>query len=333
MNILETLKKLVNAHGVSGEEGEICAVIRTLAAPFADECTVDTMGNLIVRKKGSGPKVMFAAHMDSIGMIVTHIDEDGFLRFGKVGGLSAPAVYQMPVRFKNGVCGAVAVNEDLEEKSFKLDDLYLDIGAKDCEAAKKMVAVGDTAAYLGTTFQVGNRIVSPYLDNRVGCLVLLMALERLQRGNNDLYFVFTTQEEVGLRGSQTAAYAIDPDYGVAVDVTGTDDVPEAVHGGSSELGGGAAIKVMDSSVICHPQMIQHLKALAEECGIPVQNDVLKAGGTDAGSIHKTRMGVMTGGVSIPCRYIHSPTEMVEIADIEACVNLVTALAEKELPSI
>lgn len=331
--MIETLQTLVSAFGPSGCENTVASVIREMAEPYADECYTDTLGNLIVHKKGSGPRVMFSAHMDSIGLIATHIDKEGFIRFGKVGGLDLPAIYQLPVRFRNGTQGVIAVNEDQEGKTLKLSDLYVDIGAKDQSEAERLVSVGDMAVFAAPTFAAGRRVVSPYLDNRVSCLVLLMALKRIQNHTNDLYFVFSTQEEVGCRGAKTAAYHIDPDYGLAVDVTGADDVPSAVHGSSTRLGGGAAIKVMDASVICHPAMVERLRALAEEKGILAQTDVLRSGGTDAGAIHVTRLGVVTGGISVPCRYIHSPTEMADQDDIEACAALTAALAESELPKV
>ena len=168
------------------------------------------------------------------------------------------------------------------------------------------------------------------MDNRISCVVLLLAMEQLQTSENDLYFVFTTQEELGLRGAKTVAYAVDPDYGIAVDVTPSGDELGTKHRGSSIQGGGAAIKVMDSSVICHPEMVQKLSELARERAIPAQMDVIKSGGTDAGSIHTTRMGVLTGGISIPCRYVHSPVEMVDRGDVEACARLAAAFAEARL---
>ncbi len=335
MDLLNTLKLLVSTPGASGQEEKVCDTIRTLAAPFVDECTVDIMGNLICHKRGSGPKVMFAAHMDSIGLIVTHIDKDGFLRFGNVGWLPAAAIYQQPVRFTNGTVGTIAVTQNKEGKSFQVSDLYIDIGAKDAEEAKSMVSVGDTAVFASATYSAGTRIISPYLDNRAGCLVLLMAMEALSAhaSVSDLYFVFTVQEEVGLRGAKTAAYAIDPDYGIAVDVTDSDDVPETIHSGSAKLGKGAAVKLMDRSIICHPQMVQLLDRLAQDKQIPSQHDIIHAGGTDAGVIHTTHMGVITGGISIPTRYLHTPTEMADRSDLQACADLIKAFAESELPAV
>ena len=192
-----------------------------------------------------------------------------------------------------------------------------------------MVRVGDTAVYDTAVFAAGDRIVSPYMDNRISCVVLLMALEQLKDSDNDLYFVFTVQEELGLRGARTAAFGIDPDFGVAVDVTPADDEMNPKHTCSSVTGGGAAIKVMDGSVICHPQVVRTMEKLAEEKGINFQMDVIRAGGTDAGAIHQTRSGVPSGGISIPCRYVHSPAEMVDRRDVEACAALAAAFAQAE----
>lgn len=330
MDLLKTLQTLNACHGPSGDETEVAAVLEKLAMPFVDECRRDAMGNLIAHKNGNGSRVMFAAHMDSIGCIVTHIEKGGFLRFCKVGGLHAPDLIATPVRFKNGVRGVICLSEAVESKKMTLDDLYIDIGAHDADEARAMVQIGDTAVYDTPACGAGDRLISPYMDNRISCLVLLMAMEQLQKSVNDLYFVFTTQEELGLRGAKTAAYAIDPDYGVAVDVTPAADELGSKHFGSSSLGGGAAIKVMDSSVICHPEMVKKLSDLASERGIPAQMDVIRHGGTDAGSIHTTRMGVLTGGISIPCRYVHSPVELVDRGDVEACARLVAAFAEVSL---
>lgn len=330
MDTLKTLQTINACHGPAGDESSVADAIEKLAAPYADKIKRDVMGNLIVRKKGSGPKVMFAAHMDSIGFIVTHIDEKGFLRFGKVGGLRPNSCLHTPVRFKNGVRGVVSLDCGVEPKDMTMEDLYIDVGAKSREEAQGLVRIGDTAVFDGPAFAAGDRLVSPYMDDRIACVVLLKALETLGKSDNDLYFVFTVQEELGLRGAKTAAYGIAPDYGVAVDVTWSDDELNPRHRGSSTAGGGAAIKVMDGSVICHPQMVKRLEELAVAREIPYQMDVIRQGGTDAGSIHLTRSGVYTGGVSIPCRYMHSPVEMVDARDVEACAGLVAAFAEAEL---
>lgn len=330
MDMMKTLAKLTAGFGPSGDEAEIAAVIETLAAPYCDETQRDTLGNLICRKKGTGPKVMFAAHMDSIGLVATHIDEKGFVHVGAVGGVAPKEVLYTPVRFRSGVRGLVGAPEDVNMAKLKLSDLVIDIGAASRDEAAELMRVGDVAVYDTPTVDAGKRIISPYMDNRVSCLVLLMAMERLGATDNDLYFVFTAQEEVGVRGAKTAAWGIDPDYGIAVDVTSADDEPGSKHLASSVCGGGAAVKVMDHSVICHPQMVEKLMGLADEKGIPAQRDVIRFGGTDAGAIHLTRGGVYTGGISIPCRYTHTPTELVDKSDVTACAELVAAFAESKL---
>ena len=330
MDILEIMQALNACHGPSGNEGQVAAAIRTLAAPYVDEITTDALGNLICHKQGTGPRVMFAAHMDSIGFIITHIDEHGYLRFGQVGGLSAHDLPGTPVRFRNGTRGVVAVQGKVEPKDWKLDHLYIDIGAKDQAEAKTMVQVGDTAVFDTTPFVSDRKLFSPYLDDRIACAILLSAMERIKRADNDLYFVFTVQEEVGLRGARTAAYGIAPDYGIAVDVTDSDDIPDAPHECSSAAGKGAAIKVMDSSVICHPAVVKTLEDLAQARNIPYQRDILRFGGTDAGAIHQSRAGVYTGGISVATRYVHTPLEVADLDDIEACVALTAAFAQAKL---
>lgn len=333
MNTFELLKQINATHGPSGDEGDVRKIIADLAAPYADEIRTDTMGNLIVRKKGEGPKLMLSAHMDSIGFIVTHITKDGFLRCGRLGGIAPKEAVYTAVRFKNGVRGVFAKEEKAEFAKLKLDECYIDIGAKDEEEAKALVQIGDTAVYDSPLFCNGCKVTSPYIDNRISCVILLQALETIKACANDCYFVFSAQEEVGLRGAKTASYAIDPDYGVAVDVTDVDDVPGSERYGTTQLGKGAAVKVMDSSVICHPKMVSKLEELARAHNICVQRDILRAGGTDAGVMTINRAGVVTGGISVPCRYIHTPCEMADLRDVDACVALVTALAQTKLETI
>lgn len=330
MELFELIQTLSSAHGPSGDEADIRNILSELASPMADEVAWDTMGNLIVHRKGPGSKVMLAAHMDSIGFIVTHIEKEGFLRMGKLGGISPKEAVYTPIRFKNGVRGVVVPEEKADFGKLKLDECYIDIGARDEEQAKKLVQVGDTAVYDTPCFLQGSSVISPYLDNRISCAVLLAVLERIQASVNDLYFVFTSQEEVGLRGAKTAAWAIDPEWAIAVDVTDVDDTPGSERSGTVQLGQGAAVKVMDSSIICHPEIVAKLEGLAQVQGISVQRDIMRGGGTDAGAIHTTRLGVKTGGISVPCRYIHTPVEMADLGDAEACIKLVEAFAQTAL---
>lgn len=327
MELIDILEALTQAHGPSGDERDIREKIEELARPFADKIATDALGNLIVHKNGEGPRVMLAAHMDSIGFIVTHIEKEGFIRVGRLGGIVPKEAAYAPVRFKNGVRGVFIPEEKAEFGKLKLDECFLDIGAKDEAEAKKLVRVGDTAVYDLPLRVQGSRVTAPYLDDRAACAVLLSALERIGKPSCDLYMAFTVQEEVGLRGARTAAWWTEPDVGVAVDVTDVDDTPGSERYGTAKLGGGAAVKVMDSSIICHPAVVTRLEGLAEKENIPIQRDIMREGGTDAGAIHTTRLGVKTGGISIPCRYVHTPVETADLADIESCVRLTVAFVQ------
>ena len=327
MELLEILEALNQTHGPSGDEGGVREKIAELAKPWAEEMFTDTLGNLIIHKKGDGPRVMLAAHMDSIGFIVTHIEKEGFLRVGRLGGISPKEAAYAAVRFKNGVRGVFAPEEKADFGKLKLDECFVDIGAESDEEARKLVQVGDTCVYDRSIRTRGGRVMGPYLDDRIACAVLLCALERIKKPACDLYLVFTVQEEVGLRGARTAAWWAEPDVGIAVDVTDVDDTPGSEKSGTAQLGRGAAVKVMDSSVICHPEVVARLEELARREGIPVQRDILRTGGTDAGAIHTTRLGVKAGGISIPCRYIHTPAETADLQDAKACVRLVTAFVQ------
>lgn len=333
MELFEILTALNAAFGPSGDESGIASVIADLARPYVDEITTDVMGNLICHKRGNGPRIMFAAHMDSLGLVVTHVEEDGFLRVGALGGISAARVLHTPVRFKNGTRGTLVVDGDIPMDKVTMTDLYVDIGVKNREQALTLVALGDVAVYDTPVIRQGDVIFSPYMDNRISCAIQLLGMKQLGQTENDLYFVFTTQEELGLRGAKTASYAIAPDYGIVLDVTGSVDTPNVKYTDSSKLGEGSAIKVMDASVICHPQVIATLKQLATEQNIPHQLTVKRTGGTDAGAMQPSRAGVRVGGITVPCRYTHSPVECVSTNDALACVRLMCAFAQAELEKV
>ena len=327
------IKQLTEAFGPSGYETEVTALIQSMVKEHVDEVKTDVLGNLIAVKKGSpdGRKIMFAAHTDEIGLVITHIDDKGFLRFGTVGGVGISTLVGNRVRFAGGAVGAI-YQEKGSWKELTIDKLYIDIGAENKEDAQKKVKLGEFGIFHREFEDLGVRLIAKSMDDRVGCAVLIEALKKIDAPKNTLYFVFTSQEEVGLRGARTAAYGIEPDLGIALDVTLTGDMPEARRMDVS-LGKGAAIKVKDSSLIAHPKVKDLLVDLAEEKQIPYQMEVLEAGGTDAGAIHLTKTGVPSGAISIPTRYVHTPSEMVDIRDVEACVDLVVALADKDLTSI
>lgn len=325
METLELLKNLTRINSASGNESNICEYISAQIKDYCDDLYRDAIGNLIAHKKGSGKKIMFAAHMDEIGIIVTAIDKNGFIRFSSIGGLNTKDLVYTRVVFPNGTVGVVAAEEALFKDKPSLSKLYIDIGAADKQEAEKKVCVGDIAAFTGEFVQCGTRVVSKALDNRAGCAVLIRAMSEITSSDNDLYFVFTAQEEVGLRGAKTSAFAIEPDISVAVDVTDTGDTPKAPVM-EVKLGKGAAVKVMDRSIICDADIRSKMVETAKKHNISYQMEIMTDGGTDAGAIHLSRSGVKTGGISVPVRYVHSPSEMADINDIEACIALVSHIA-------
>ncbi|NLW02308.1 MAG: M42 family metallopeptidase [Clostridiaceae bacterium] len=319
--MFDTISTLVNAFGPSGRENRVAEAITHLIKDKVDEISSDAMGNLIAVKKGFGKKIMLAAHMDEIGLIITTIDEKGFLRFGTVGGVLPLISLGQRVVFENGLTGVVWYEESIESiKDAKPEKMYIDIGAKSREHAEELVEIGDMAVFEGRPVQQNGLVISRALDDRVGCAVLAELARRCPETDHEIYYVFTVQEEVGLRGARTAAYAIRPDLALAIDVTRTADTPKSRHGAVS-LGKGPAIKVKDNSVIAHPAIRERLENCARENGIPYQLEVLDKGGTDAGSIHITAGGIPSGGVSIPTRFIHSASEIVNLEDAGNALKL------------
>ena len=327
-----TLQTILTTYGPTGHEDRISDVLKGLVAPYADEVYNDKLGNLIAVKRGtSGKKILLTAHMDQIGLIVVAIDEKGFLRVSNVGGINAPLSASHQVVFENGTRGVVYF-ERMEKGigEVKLNNLFIDIGAESRAEAEQKVSVGDVCVFVGNFTEMGNRISCSTLDDRICCAALVEAIKQA-RSEHDVYYVFTVQEEVGLRGAGTAAYAIEPDLGISLDVTGTGDLPEALPM-AVELGKGPTVKVMDSSVIVPPVVRKFMEDAANEAGIPFQREVLRGGGTDTGAVQRTRGGVPAGCISIGTRYIHSPVETCDMRDYENAVKLLCACLErKELP--
>lgn len=325
----QLLKKLVEVYSPSGNEERIKDVITEEIKDYVDELKVDALGNLIARKKGNGKKIMIAGHMDEIGLMVTDIDDKGFLRFTNVGGISPNISLNQRVIFEDGTIGVIHV-EHLEDISkMKLNKMYIDIGAISKEDAEKKVSIGDVCTYHSEYHENENRVITKALDDRLGCFIMIESLKQLKDSNNDIYFVFTVQEEVGLRGAKTSAYGINPDLGIAIDVTGTGDTPEAMRMAVS-LDKGTAIKVKDNSIMAHPKVKKLMIEVAEENNIEHQMEVLEYGGTDSGAIHLTREGVPSGVISIPTRYIHSSSEMASKKDINSSIDLLTKILEKDI---
>jgi endoglucanase len=328
------LRKLTQAMGVSGYERRIGQLIAEDIKPYADEISVDALGNIIALKKGTGENkitIMASSHMDEIGFSVTYITEKGFLKVRPLGGHSAFTVYMNRIRFKNGVVGLIGCSESMDSiKAGDINKLYVDIGCSSKEEAEKLVKVGDYACFEGEYEELpGNRVSSKALDDRIGCYVAMECLRRMGTPYNDVYFVFSVQEELGLRGARVASNRVKPDIGIALDVTIAFDTPDTTGKGNAALGHGASIKVMDNSVVCDEYLVEEMVKCAQENDIKYHLDVLPAGGTDAGAMNQSNDGVRVSGISIPERYCHSPYGMVDMNDVEACVSLLEKYVNRE----
>lgn len=325
------IQKLVETVSPSGYEAPIRKAIRAEIENCGAEVRVDALGNLIaVKGSPEGKKIMLAAHMDEIGLIVTHIDERGFVRFLPIGGVSPATCIGGRVRFLNGKSGIIYQEKPDEPGRLpSFDRLYIDVGAADIP--RTGLRVGDVGAFDRPFLDLGDRLVSKAMDDRVGVAVLIETLKQLDDTPNLVSFVFSTQEEVGLRGATTAAFGIDPDIALSVDVTGTGDTPKGSRMAVS-LGKGPAIKVRDGGMLADPRIIDWMVKTAEASEIPYQLEILEGGTTDARAMQLTRAGVPAGCLSIPCRYIHSPSEMVDFSDVQNAVRLMLQLV-KAVPEL
>lgn len=323
---MELLKKIVEAFGPSGREDEVREVIKNEIAPYVDEIKVDNMGNLICRKKGNGKRLMMAAHMDEIGIMVTHIDKNGFVRFAAVGGVYPQNCVHRAVKFENGTKGVISGEGKTAIRDWNLDKMYVDIGAESYEEAAKMVAIGDMATFCSEFIVMGKKVSGKTMDDRVACYALLEAVKKIKECPNDFYAVFTTQEELGLRGAKVAAQVVEPDMAIAVDVSSVGDTPES-NIVDLTLGKGPSVKIKDASYIISPVARDFMIKCANEAGIPYQLEAASFGGTDTGAIMLTGTGVPAATTSIPCRYIHSPQETVHLDDVENEIKFLVKMIE------
>ena len=322
----DTIKTLVEAWGPSGAEHRVRALIAQEIDGLADEVRTDVMGNLIALKKGdgTGKKIMLSAHMDEIGVIVSWVDEKGFVRINPIGGVRTLYEVMGRVEFENGTIGVVGVEKmDKRDQVPPMDKLYVDVGATSREDCP--VKVGDVGCFARPMVEAGDHLTSKAMDDRIGCAVLVQTMRDLQSSPHDLYFVFSAQEEVGLRGATTGAFGISPDVGIAVDVTFAGDTPEPAVRIATVLGGGPAIKVKDGGMLATPWVKEWMIRTAEANGIPYQLEVLLGGTTDARAIQTTQAGIPSGCLSIATRYVHSPSETVSYTDVLNSVKLMVAL--------
>ncbi|MBI9048750.1 MAG: M42 family metallopeptidase [Anaerolineaceae bacterium] len=322
---METLKELTQAWGVAGREKHIRQIIKQKVESYADEIYTDAMGNLIVLKKGSGQgkKIMLAAHMDEIGFQVTKIESDGRIRVCKVGWVWASSIYNDKVFFQNGVIGVVGCVGSIEEAQNNVSKLFVDIGCTSKDETQKHIKVGDYCGFVGAFHELQNgRICAKSLDNRVGCYLLIEALAR-NKGvqTNDVYYVFTVQEEVGCRGAAVAAEKIKPDIGLSIDISPDHFYPSDLEG-SNAVGDGVGVKLGDPSAMLDEYLVDEMIACCEENNIKYQRDVMDRGGTDSSSINRSHYGVRVAAISVITRYPHSQSAVISKDDLRAAVDLI-----------
>lgn len=325
----DLIKRLTEAWGPSGFEHQVREIIRGEVKPLADKIEVDGLGNLICRvgKGGKGKKkVMIAAHMDEIGIMPTFREpKSGYLRFSALGGLLQTTLHGNRVRFEDGTTGVVAAPDPFtahRTTAPDVDGFYLDVSDG---GESNGSLVGSAAGFWRPFEERGTRLIGKSMDDRIGCVVAIETMRRLAGETpHEVYFVFTVQEEVGLRGARPAAHGVDPDVGISLDVTATgDEIKGERH--AIALGGGAAIKLVDTGHVVPPAVRDWMIGTAEREGIPYQRELLKLGTTDAAGMQVARAGVPSGCISIPCRFVHTTSETVDVRDVEACIDLLTAL--------
>jgi putative aminopeptidase FrvX len=337
------LEKLSNAPGISGFEDEVRNLMIEELEAHVDEIKVDNLGNLIVMKKGNpgNKKIMLAAHMDEIGLMVRYIDKNGFIKFSKIGGINDQMLLNQTVYIQSTECDVTGVigskpphkmKESERKQVLKYDNMFIDIGAKSREDAEELVSIGDPIIIRQNFEELRNGLVKgKALDNRVGCAVLIEVLKRVD-SSATVYGVGTVQEEVGLKGAKTSAFSINPDMALALDVTISGDHPGIKEDEApSKAGKGPTIILTDASgrgLITHPQVKELLISTAEEEEIPFQVEVSDGGTTDATAIHLTRQGIPTGVISPAARYIHTPVSVVCIDDVVNAVELILAVLNK-----
>jgi putative aminopeptidase FrvX len=342
MSLNDNLEKLSNTCGVTGREEEVRNLLIKLMKPHADEIIVDKLENVIVIKKGkkSKPKIMLAAHMDEVGLMVKTITKEGFLQFAKMGGiddrilLAQKMVVHTSKGPLSGIIGSKPPHIQKEEERKKIvtyDQLFIDIGAENRkEAAKMGVKIGDPVSFDVKYAKIGKDVVTgKAFDDRVGCAIMIEAMKQVGSTDCTICAVGTVQEEVGLRGAATATFGVDPDIGIALDVTIAGDVPGVSEFDTSlKMGKGPVLTVADSGLITHPKVLRLLFDAAEENKIDYQLETGLPGATDAARISLSRQGVPSGTVSVATRYIHSPVGMLSLKDAENSAKLTVAAIQK-----
>lgn len=339
---LELLKELCECPGVPGREERLRAIVRRELEGIVEEWQVDALGNLIGRKRPRGrrkrPRLMLAAHIDEIGFLVSFIEDKGFLRLVPVGGhdprnmvaqrVLVQGVQELPGVLYPGIKPTHLLTEEERKKIPQVSDFFVDVGLP-VEQVRELVPIGSAVTLQRDFAEIGETVCCKAMDDRLAVYVMIRALQQARKFAFETFAVATSQEEVGLRGAMVSAYGLEPDVGLALDVTIAADIPGVPdHERVTQLGQGAAIKIMDSYSISHPKLVAFLKSLAERRGIPHQWEILPRGGTDAGAIQRVRAGVPAATLSTPTRYVHTSVEMAHKSDIQATIDLLAAFLEE-----
>ena len=333
-NLKQLLKKLSEAPGVSGNESRIKEIIIGEIKNFVDEIKDDSMGNLITVKKGSGKfRVMIAAHMDEIGFMVKHIEDKGFISFETIGGFDPRSLGSQRVRihsYKGDILGVIGLKpphittQEEKDKALKVDDLRIDVGLNSREEVENLgIKPGDSITRDISFSELGreNIVSCKSFDNRAGCTVLIELIKKIKNPDYTLYGIFTTQEEVGLRGAKTAAYGIDIDFAIIIDSTTAGPIPKTeADKVTISIGKGPSIDLMDRGFILSEKVKDIIVKAAQDAGIPYQTHI-SGGSTDAAAVHITKEGIPTAVISIPSKYIHSTVEIVDLNDLESTLKL------------
>lgn len=334
---IDLLRDIVTTPGAPGYESRIRNRVIEEIKEHVDEYYTDNIGNLIAVKKGNnnpdGKKVMFAAHLDEIGFMVTHIDDNGYLKFIPLGGFDPKTLTSLRVLVHGkkdlmGVMGSKPIHSMSPEernKVTKLDEYFIDLGLPK-EEVEKYISIGNTVTRFQDLMYVGEMLNGKSLDDRICVYAMIEALKSVENVPYDVYFAFTVQEEVGLRGANVAGHGINPDYGIALDVTVANDIPNiAPDKKVTAMGKGAAIKLYDSGTICDYRMVEYLKQIASENDIVHQFEILPAGGTDTAGLQRMpKDGAIAGAISIPMRYLHQTTEMAHPTDVKAMAEMIVS---------
>ncbi|MBQ3176483.1 MAG: M20/M25/M40 family metallo-hydrolase [Clostridia bacterium] len=329
--MFELMQKLCGVLAPSGREYAMTETVKEMLTPFVDEVKVDVLGNVVGKICGTGgeekKKILYLAHMDEVGFMVTYIESNGYIRFTNMGGPNLVSAAYQEVIFEYGTRGHIVPHTG-SDGNLNYSTMVVDIGAKDKEDAKKYVKLGECFSALPhVTKLAGTMIGGRPLDDRIGCVILLEAAKAMKeaRPYNDIYLAFTVQEETTANGATVSAFDIRPDIGIALDVCGTGDTIGAVPM-ETRCGDGAAILIRDSTLVADRELVNTMFAVAEEKGIRYQTEVYTHGGTDAVPMQKVALGAKAGVISIPMRYLHTSAEVLDLADAQACCELVVALS-------